>query len=130
MANPEKGEVAVDVDGTRYTLRPSFNAICELDELLGGMSLNDLQSHLTRGSVSGLRSVVWCLLQADHESEIKTLKDAGNWIERAGGVEVVMPLVNRALELNAPEGESASDGARPRGARVGTGARSLPRRAR
>lgn len=34
MANPHKGEVAVDIDGVEYKLSLSSNALCELEDAL------------------------------------------------------------------------------------------------
>src|SRR5688500_7168582 len=107
MANPERGEVAVDVGGVMYTLRPTFDSLCELEELVG-KPLQELMSSILQGRLAGLRAVVWCILQDKHGQEITKLKDASEWIERAGGVSVVMPLVNKSLGINAPD-DTASE---------------------
>lgn len=130
MANQERGELGVTVGGKRYTLRPTFDSICELEELLG-KSIDGVLVGLNEGRRSGLRAVVWCCLQDEHADEIKVLKDASRWIERAGGLDVVSEWINRMFSLNAPEEQQppstdGSGGENPPEAQAGTGERSLP----
>lgn len=124
MANPERGEVGVTVGGKAYTLRPTFDAICELEDLVG-KPLHVLMQGITEGRLSGVRAVVWCFLQDRHAAEFRELKDASRWIEEAGGVDVVHPWIARALGLNMPEEAPTAD-ADPPEAQVGTGEPSLP----
>lgn len=125
MANREQGEVGVEVAGRRYTLRPSFDAICELEGLVD-KSFEDVVSEIKAGRFSGLRAVIWCLLQDQHGAEIKTLKDASRWIEKAGGIDGVLTLINDVFELNTePTTEHVED--RPTTAQDAmTGTPSLP----
>jgi hypothetical protein len=113
MANQERGELGVEVEGTRYTLRPDFNALCELEDLLG-KTFTETALEMSNGRPnSGLRSVIWCLLQDKHGAEIKTLKDAGQWIVRAGGAEKVMAMVDELFTLVAGGEESKPATANP-----------------
>lgn len=117
MANQEKGELGVTVDGKRYTLRPDFNALCELEDLLG-KTFTETALEMSNGRPNaGLRSVVWCLLQDKHGAEIKTLRDAGNWIVRAGGADLVMGHVDKLFTLIAEDETPAN----PQTAQDGTG---------
>jgi len=119
MANQQKGELGVTVEGQRYTLRPDFNALCELEDLLG-KTFTETALEMSNGRPnSGLRAVVWCLLQANHGEEIKTLRDAGSWIVRAGGADVVMKWVDELFNLISADGEDQP--ARPLAAQDGTG---------
>lgn len=106
------------VGGSVYTLRPTFNALCALDELTG-KSLDDMFGAIRTGRMSGLRSVVWCLLQPVHGDAIKTLEDAGNWIEEAG-VDEVMAAVAKCVLTNAPD-TPGDTGGNPPNAQGGTG---------
>lgn len=118
MANQHKGELGVEVEGQRYTLRPDFNALCELEDLLG-KTFTETAMEMSNGRPnSGLRAVVWCLLQDKHGKEIKTLRDAGHWIVRAGGADVVMQQVDALFTLIADEGQSEAN---PLVAQDGTG---------
>lgn len=106
MANQQRGEVGVEVDGKRYTLRPAFNSICELEDLTG-KSWEAVGDDARSGRVNaGLRAVVWCLLNDEHSAEIRTLKDAAIWIDRAGGPIAVQSLVTQVFELNGTPHEA------------------------
>ncbi len=118
MANQERGELGVTVEGKRYTLRPDFNALCELEDLIG-KTFTETALDMSQGRPnSGLRSVIWCLLQDKHAAEIKTLKDAGFWIVKAGGAEVVMAWVDELFKLVVSQEEQPAN---PLEAQTGTG---------
>jgi hypothetical protein len=120
MANPEKGEVGVTVGGKAYTLRPTFDSLAELEGLIG--KHDNLMQVFNQGLFAGTRAVVWCLLNDEHADEIKTLKDASKWIERAGGLEVVEPWIRQAMGLNQPpEEETTATTADPLQAQAGIG---------
>ena len=89
MANKYRGEAAVTINGREYTLRPSFDALCELETLIDA-SIDAALKQVNEGRLSGLRAVVWALLHECHAQEIRTLKDASNWIEAASdaGIDV------------------------------------------
>lgn len=126
MANRERGEIGVTVGEKAYTLRPTFDSICELDQLTG-KTIDDLYRDINAGKLSGLRACVWCLLQDEHSDEIRTLKDASQWIERAGGPAVMITLLAQSRDLNTevqPAVRGRANGARPRKAQAGTGGRS------
>lgn len=128
MANPERGELGVMVDGKSYTLRPTFDSICELEDLIG-KAVDAVDGPLvaaTEGRRSGLRAVVWCVLQDEHSDEIKVLKDASLWIEKAGGVDVVYPWIERLFAINAPDEPVQGGDANPPSAQAGTGDPSSP----
>ena len=42
MANPSRGEVDIDLGGKTYTLRPSFEAISEFEEMTGFTTMRGL----------------------------------------------------------------------------------------
>lgn len=129
MANKERGEKRVTVGGKDYTLRPTFDALCELEEVTG-KKIDGLLQAMDDGRLSGLRNVVWCLLNDVHAAEFPTLKDASVWIELAGGVDEVLPWVHDVLGINKPEQAAGGAQTHPRKgrqrkrARTGTGARS------
>jgi hypothetical protein len=119
MANQEKGEVGVTVGGKSYTLRPTFDSLCELEDLVG-KPLHELIDGIQQGRLSGVRAVTWCFLQDEHAAEIRTLKDSSKWIEKAGGVDAVLQFIHQALGMNQPEEAPKAD-ADPPTAQVGTG---------
>jgi len=102
MANKERGEVRVEVEGQFYTLRPSFDALCELEALVD-KPIDEILGMVNQGRLAGVRALMWCLLHEHHGAEIVTLKDSSRWIERAGGVPVVQQWAETVMGLNAPE---------------------------
>jgi hypothetical protein len=126
MANRERGEVGITIGDRAYTLRPTFNSVCELEGLIS-KSFDVVMQEINEGRLSGLRATVWCLLQEHHSEEIKTLKDAGKWVEDAGGVEKIRDLLYQSFEANT-EPTTEGQKANPPKAQAGTGARSSSRR--
>lgn len=118
MANRERGEASILVDGTAYTLRPSLNAMCEVEDLMGGKRYGALLVEANLGDMRAVRALIWAFLQAKHGDEIKTLADAGKLVDKVG-----LDEVNRQLEalmqLNAPEEQES--GGRPPVGQGGTG---------
>ncbi len=121
MANQERGELGVTVGGKRYTLRPAFDAISNCEEI-SNKPIAQILLGVQEGRMSGVRAMAFCLLNDKHGDEIQTLKDASQWIELAGGADVVLPWFNKVLELNTEPAEAADDhSARPPSAQAGIG---------
>jgi hypothetical protein len=143
MANREKGEVSIEVpaltgedkDGNpvvliaakSYTLRPTFDACCELETLTDKPVYEHINDAL-RGRLSAMRALVWCYLLDCHGDEVRTLKDASEWIDRAGGLSVVNAALLKLNALNGPEGEVGGDQGNPPSAQAGTGETPTSRR--
>ncbi len=128
MANKERGEHSVVVDGQSYTLRPSFDALCELEHLVD-RGIDEVFAEVRTGRLSGLRSVIWCLLQDEHASEIRTLKDASRWVEAVGGADVAIEIVNKVLGLNVADDNGSGGVPNPPRAQAGIGGDSSSVRA-
>lgn len=118
VANQARGEVALVVEGRSYLLRPSFNASCELETLTNKAYTQWLiEAH--RGRLDAMRALMWAFLHECHGEEIRTLADAGEWIVRAGGLEVISRALEQVTAVNAPaEGDGAAN---PPSAQAGTG---------
>lgn len=125
MANPYRDEMGIQVEGEQYTFRPDYNAMCALEDITNGKTFIDAANEMAAGFPnSGLRRVVWTLLQPLHANEIKTLNDAGHWIVRAGGADTVFPIVSALFERiqnNAKDDTSPTTNP-PEAQVVGTGA--------
>ncbi len=117
MANRERGEVGVDVDGRPYRLRLVFEAYCQIEDLVG-QGFDDIISTMVQGRMSGLRSIIWCALWDSHRDEIKTLRDASDWIDRVGGPRKATALLNELLAINTEGAQTETD---PPHAQAGTG---------
>ena len=104
MANPERGEVPLTVDGTTYTLKLSMNAAAVLQgrtkktvgQLLSDSALLDFVA---------IRSIVWMLLQKHHAKDFKTEDQVGDFIDSAGGLVTFTNAINEVVRVNEPEGE-------------------------
>lgn len=118
MANAQRGEVGVEVNGKRYILKPTFNALCDLEELTG-QTFGEIAVKAGKGSAVAVRQLVWAYLQEYHAEEITTVKDAGRWILDAGGLPVVKDALQRLIDRNT---ESSTEN--PREAQAGVGASS------
>lgn len=123
MANQERGELGVEVGGRRYTLRPTFDALCELEDLRD-QPIEQILASIDAGRFSGVRAVVWTLLQDQHAAEFRTLKDASVWIEEAGGLDVVMGWLQQMFAMNSAPPDVGGVAHPPEGQADGTGASS------
>ncbi len=68
MANAARGEIALKLGGKSYTLRPSFGAICEIEDALGA-SIFELGRRLERAEITArelLKLTQACLLHSGH----------------------------------------------------------------
>ena len=127
MANKERGEYPVIVEGKPYTLRPTINAMCKA-EALTGMKTSELVLADKTGSLAATRALIWAYLQPCHGKEIVTLDQAGEWIDRAGGMDAVNAALEQLEKVNeddTPKGERGP--ANPQDAQVGNGAASTSR---
>jgi hypothetical protein len=79
VANPYRGEVAVRLGGQDYTLRLDNNAVCEVEQLLGGGSIDVLLSDKARLGRSFVRAVFTMGLRASGVPGTKTIA-----LERVG----------------------------------------------
>src|SRR5688572_14969885 len=126
MANRERGEVAIEVEGRAYTLRPSFNSICELEGLLN-KPFDVVMQDINEGRLSGVRSTLWCLMREHHRDEFPTLEAAGNWNEKVG-LDRVRELLVSSMDANTEAATEGAKAANPPKAQAGTGGRSSSRR--
>lgn len=133
MANKERGEWTLVAGESRYSLRLTTNACCELEEFSGRV-FDEIQLRANRGSLVNLRLLLWASLR-EHHSELATadkdgLARIGQVIDAAGGLTGLMAQIRAFLAWNADAGEApkkageASAGARPRNAQAGTGVSS------
>lgn len=126
MANQERGEYAVKVGERVYTLRPTLNAMCEA-EALTGLSTVRLMQQSAEGLLSATRTLIWAYLQEHHAAEIKSLRDAGKWIDAAGGIDAVNAAIEKLEQLNVddtPQTKGGEGSGNPPPAQDGTGENS------
>jgi tail tube GTA-gp10-like protein len=105
MANPHKGEVEFTVGKKVYTLKFSINAMCELENALGG-SVVDIANTLSDPSKMGvktMRTVFWAGLRDHHEALDEI--EAGRVMDELGLVEASQ-LVATAFAKAFPEAQA------------------------
>lgn len=85
MANREKGESTLTVDGTDYTLRLSINALCEIEDAESTaekrVTFQELVPRMARGELTAIRRLLWGALREHHPT--MSLKAAGDLMQRA-----------------------------------------------
>lgn len=108
MANPQRGEVAIEVDGKAYTLKLGHNALATAEKLLGMgfqrvvTALNDPEQQ----SIHMLMVIVWAGLQRHHAGI--TLDDVGDMFDEAGDA-YMGARVTEALQLTFGKAEAAEN---------------------
>jgi len=106
MANAERGEVALTVTNTagetrEYTLKLSMNAAAEM-ETKRKMPIGQIVAQVEDLSMQAIRDIAFVLLQKYHKDEIKTVEQAGNLIDDAGGPEQFFAAFRALFEINKP----------------------------
>lgn len=100
MANPERGEIEIAVDGKPYTLKLSMNAAAVLQSR-HGKTVGALMQEAMALDFVAIRAIVWLLLQKHHAADFKTEEQVGNFIDDAGGLQVFFDALERLGQLNA-----------------------------
>ena len=90
MANRQRGEVEIELAGKQYLLRPTFEALCELEDR-SSTSILEIVSSMEGGKIrlKELTLVIWAgLFGADPTTKLE-LKDVGDLVLRTGLTDVV-----------------------------------------
>lgn len=107
MANKERGEVSVEIDGKAYKLVYSTNALCELEDVLN-RNVNSITAEVQDQSkvrLKTLRAMFWAGLTEHHpEVDIKTAGD----LMTVGGASAIMTKVGEAFRLAFPEADEVN----------------------
>jgi len=121
VANRERGEVEVLLEGVPYTWRLTTNAACAL-EARTGQKLGEVLSAADALSLRALRDLVWVLLQPYHAADVPTAEAAGDFIDRMGVLACVLKF-RELLEVNQPRAGGAAEqtAAHPLAPPAGTG---------
>ena len=130
MANREKGEVSVVVDGVTYTLVLNLAAMIAAEEQSEAqgkpLTWDALMAQAVAGSARATRLFLWAMFQKHHAD--LSLGDVTAVIDAAGGVEGfrrAMDAAQQALTPAREDVEALGPPSRPRKARVnGSGGRS------
>tara|TARA_Y100000310_G_scaffold325782_1_gene389817 strand:+ start:1882 stop:2229 length:348 start_codon:yes stop_codon:yes gene_type:complete len=115
MANRFLGEAVAELDGTRYTLRCDFNAMCHFEDETGKDALASFEAFETGGiSARDMRSMMWAFLQHHHPEADMRL--AGGIL--SADIEALQRVV-MAASPEAQEAGEAGNGKAPRKAKRG-----------
>ncbi len=100
MANPERGEVGIEVGGQPYTLKLTTNVAATL-QARHKKSLGQLLRETDDIDVVAIRGVLWALLQKHHAAKFKNEEPVGDFIDEAGGIKAVMDKIQEAFLVNS-----------------------------
>lgn len=125
VANRERGEVAIEVNGKPYVLKLSMNAAVQLEGKTG-KKIGGLLAEAVSLDFAAIRDIVWLLLQKHHADEFTTAEQAGNFIDDAGGVDRFFAALEELGKANAPDTTATGTLGNPPGGQANTtGARSI-----
>jgi len=140
MANRERGEVDLTIDGKAYTMVLTTNALCELEDVMSTtlrpVTYADVLMASKKGSTRAMRAVFWASLREHHRTV--TLEDAGRLMDAADGTVsfaeklaalafAAMPADDDVKALGLKAGSDRPPKGRRR--RAGTGTRSTSKHA-
>jgi hypothetical protein len=137
MANRQKGEVSIEIDGETYTLALTLDAMCQLEDIFSTpqkvMTFQEVIDLADKGSTKHLRALIWAALQLHHPD--LALADVSPLVQKAGGIAVFSltflrlaketfadPVDLEALGVKAGANPPQASGAKRS---RGTGARSI-----
>lgn len=139
MANRERGEIRMTVDGTDYQLVLNMDVMVILEDYFSTpekeVVWEEIWGRVLRGSVKTVRALIWAMLQPHHPT--LAIDAVSTLIDRAGGFPGLTHILKQAAgtsmpdpadvkELDVPKRPRAAQGTR---ARRGTGGVSTSTRA-
>ena len=80
MANPKRGEIETVIDGKPRLLRPTFNALCEIEDKLGCSLLSILQRMQEDPGAITLRVmavIIWGGMRGADSDDAMTVEEIG-----------------------------------------------------
>src|SRR5688572_27329821 len=86
MANRERGEVSLEIDGKVYTMKLDLEALCTLEDHFSTpakeVAFPELLDRASKGSARVIRGIVWAALQRHHKGI--TLEQTSDLIQASG----------------------------------------------
>lgn len=103
MANSQRGEVSLLLGGKEYTLRPTFEALCEL-EARTRVSLPDLVMDLQMGnpSLMKLSLIIWSGIWGFNKESSPSINEVGEMVVTDGLVNVLEQGVDQDEDKIGP----------------------------
>lgn len=103
MANPQKGEVVLEIEDQRFTLALGFNDVCEL-EAETGMTFPQLATKASSGSFTAIRHLFWGMTRRHHRE--MSVTDIGDFVGRVG-FDVLMQKFEAVAKSMTPDKKDA-----------------------
>lgn len=106
-------ERRVDLGTRTVILRYDMNAICELEDAIGG-PVTTLMSDATRLGFREIRALVWAGIL--HGEPTRTLAQVGGWMDPAQFAEIAKTAaeaLGAALKIDGPESETSGPSGEP-----------------
>jgi len=107
-ANPEQGEVDLDIAGTTYTLALGMRALRQIQAAVraggGRVTFKDVVEGAGAGDVEYIAVLLWGALQRHHDAV--TLAEVDDLIDALGGIRAfprVLQTLNELLLYTAPD---------------------------
>lgn len=126
MANPERGEVAVTLDGRPFTIKYGLGALAAMQEQILQeteqlYAPDAILAEATRGRVRFMRAVIWAGLQKFHAG--LSLTDVEDLIDAANAEEIQGLFAKLGLGMAPDPADVQAMGRAPAGDRPPTGRR-------
>jgi hypothetical protein len=126
MANREKGEIRMVVDGKEYTLVLNTGVMATLEDHFStpqkDVTWDEIWGRVLRGSVKTVRALIWAMLQPHHPT--LTIAAVSILIDQAGGFEGLTDILKQAGQSSAPDPADVKELGVPKGPRAAQGTRS------
>lgn len=116
MANRQRGEVNVELNGARYTMRPSFEALAEIEDRTG-VGLLGLMLRIRDHRTTDIVTVIYAGVAIGHGTKIKE-NDVRNAVVEKGVHHYIEPVTDFAMQalygdeqpdLEEPEKKTSED---------------------
>lgn len=95
MANTKRGDVDIDIGGEPYTMRPSFEALCEIEAATGkGILL--LASEFANGNieVTKVAQIIYAGLGGFDKKTRPSFREVGNEVQAVGLIKMAGIVTN------------------------------------
>lgn len=125
MANPQKGEVSVTLDGQQYTLALTLNAMVEIEDLFG-IPFMQVCEKAEEASPKHIRGLIWATLRKHHKE--LTVEQVGDLVD-GGNLGALSAVLGRVVKVGSPDAKDLPKGksenpTKARAGANGTGASS------
>lgn len=90
MANRQRGEVTMVLNGRKLVLRPTFDAMCQLEDYLGTTIvkvLGELEQGVAR--VKTISAIIWAGWLGYNEKSCPTVEEVGDMVLKDGLLKVL-----------------------------------------